>query len=245
VEPRHVEVQILADHHGNVLHLGERDCSMQRRNQKVLEEAPAPGLTPAIRQGLHEAAVKAAKYVDYRNAGTLEFLLDRDGSFYFIEMNTRIQVEHPVTEMVTGVDIIAEQIRIAEQKPLSYSQEEITFSGHAIECRINAEDPASNFRPCPGTIEELHLPGGFGVRVDGAIYQGYTVPSRFDSMLAKLIVYGNDRTEAISRMRRALGEFIITGLKTNIEFQLKLTGLNEFREGKLHTGLILEKDWGE
>ena len=244
-KPRHVEVQILADHHGNVIHLGERDCSMQRRNQKVVEEAPAPGLTPEVRAGLHEAAVKAAQYVNYRSAGTLEFLLAPDGKFYFIEMNTRVQVEHPVSELITGVDIIAEQIRIAAGEPLQYRQEDICFRGHAMECRINAEDPARNFMPSPGLIEELHLPGGFGVRVDGAIYQGLTISSRFDSMLAKLIVHGTTRDEAIARMRRALSEFVITGPKTKSEFQLKLTGLKEFQEGQIHTGLIMEKNWSE
>lgn len=243
--PRHVEVQILADRHGNVIHLGERDCSMQRRNQKVVEEAPAPGLDEKTRQSLHEAAVRAARYVGYQNAGTLEFLLAPDGNFYFIEMNTRIQVEHPVSELISGVDIVAEQIRVASGEPLSYVQEDICFNGHAMECRINAEDPSRNFMPSPGTISELHIPGGYGVRVDGAIYQGLTIPSRFDSMLAKLIVHGRTREETIARMRRALGEFVITGPATNIEFQLKLTGSEDFMAGKLHTGLIMEKNWSE
>ncbi len=242
--PRHIEVQILADAYGNVVHLGERDCSLQRRNQKVLEEAPASCLSDEQRASLHHEAVKAASSVGYQNAGTLEFIFDGE-KFYFIEMNTRVQVEHPVSEIVSSVDIIAWQIRIAAGERLTFTQEDICIRGHAIECRINAENPKLNFMPSPGTIETLHLPGGYGVRLDGAIYQGIVIPSRFDSMLAKVIVHGNDRQEAIKRMQRALAEFIIEGIETNIEFQLKLVTNPDFIENKIHTGWIGEQNWSE
>lgn len=242
--PRHLEVQVLGDHHGNVIHLGERDCSLQRRNQKVLEEAPADCLDGAQRSALHSLAMRAARTLGYRNAGTLEFLYDGE-KFYFIEMNTRIQVEHPVTEMITGVDLVAWQIRVAAGEELSIRQEDISFSGHAIECRINAEDPDNHFLPSPGTIEVLHLPGGYGVRLDGALYQGLCVPSRFDSLLAKVIVHGTDRREAIRRMQRALAEFVVEGIQTNIEFQLRLIRSEGFQTNDVDTGYILARERGE
>lgn len=237
-DPRHVEIQILADHHGNVVHLGERDCSVQRRHQKLLEEAPSPALTEKMREAIGDAAVKAAKAVDYHGAGTVEFLLDKSGDFYFMEMNTRIQVEHPVTEMVTGVDLIKEQIRIASGEKLGYSQKDIKIEGHAIECRVNAEDPKNNFIPCPGKIEELNLPGGLGVRVDTHIYSGYTIVPYYDSMVAKLIVKGRDRTEALAIMRRALEEFHISPIKTTIPIQLEIINHPVFIDGKATTHFI-------
>ncbi|MBC2425595.1 acetyl-CoA carboxylase biotin carboxylase subunit, partial [Clostridium beijerinckii] len=211
--PRHVEIQILADNYGNVVYLGERDCSIQRRNQKVLEEAPCPIMTEQLREKMGEAAIKAAKYVGYKNAGTIEFLLDKNNNFYFMEMNTRIQVEHPITELVTGIDLIKEQIRIASGEKLNISQKDIEIKGHAIECRINAEDAEKDFRPSPGKVKGLFMPGGPGVRVDTFLYDGYIIPPNYDSMIAKLIVYGNDREEAINKMRRALGEFLVGGIK--------------------------------
>ncbi|QRN85113.1 acetyl-CoA carboxylase biotin carboxylase subunit [Clostridia bacterium] len=242
--PRHIEVQILADAYGNVIHLGERDCSLQRRNQKVLEEAPAACLSDEQRSALHEVSVKAAASVRYQSAGTLEFIFDGE-NFYFIEMNTRVQVEHPVSEIVSSIDIIAWQIRIAAGERLSVKQEDICIRGHAIECRINAENPKLNFMPSPGTIDTLHLPGGYGVRIDGAIYQGVVIPSRFDSLLAKVIVHGKDRQEAIKRMQRALAEFIVEGVDTNIEFQLKLVTNPDFIKNNIHTGWIGEQNWSE
>lgn len=238
VKPRHVEIQILGDNFGNVVYLGERDCSMQRRNQKVLEEAPSPIMTEELRKSMGETAVRAAKAVNYNNAGTIEFLLDASGNYYFMEMNTRIQVEHPITEMVTGIDLIKEQIKIAAGEKLSFSQEDIKINGHAIECRINAEDTSNGFRPCPGKIQDLYLPGGFNVRVDSAVYSGYVIPPYYDSMIGKLIVYGKNREEAICRMRRALGEFIIDGVHTNIDFQLKLVNSEEFLKGDYDTKFI-------
>ncbi len=228
---RHVEVQILADKHGNVVHLGERDCSIQRRRQKLIEEAPSPAITPEIRARMGEAAVRAAKAVEYSGAGTIEFLLDPDGNFYFMEMNTRIQVEHPVTEMITNVDIIKEMIRIAEGQPLSFTQEDITFNGWSIECRINAENPERNFMPSPGVVDFYLPPGGTGVRVDSAVYPGYTISPHYDSMIAKLIVWGRDRQEAIERMKRALSEFAIEGVHTTIPFHLKLLNHPRFVQG--------------
>lgn len=213
-QPRHVEFQVLADEHGNAIHLGERDCSMQRRHQKVVEEAPAPGITPEVRAEIGARCVEACKRIGYRGAGTFEFLYE-NGGFYFIEMNTRVQVEHPVTEMITGVDIISEQLRVAAGLPLSYTQEDIKIQGHAFECRINAEDPVS-FMPCPGTINQFHTPGGLGVRVDSHIYNGYKVPPYYDSMIGKLIVHGDTRESALARMRGALSEIVIDGIKTNI-----------------------------
>lgn len=229
--PRHIEFQILADHYGNVVHLGERDCSIQRHHQKLIEESPSPALTDKLRRKMGEAAVKAAKAAGYTNAGTIEFLLEKNGSFYFMEMNTRIQVEHPVTEWVTGIDLVKEQIRIASGEKLLFSQEDITLTGHAIECRINAEDPAKNFRPSPGMITDLYLPGGKGVRMDTAIYSGYTIPSYYDSMLAKLIVHGKNREEAILKMRSALGEVIIEGVKTNVDYQYEILHHPDFVSG--------------
>lgn len=229
--PRHIEFQILADHYGNVVHLGERDCSIQRHHQKLIEESPSPALTDKLRRKMGEAAVKAAKAAGYTNAGTIEFLLEKNGSFYFMEMNTRIQVEHPVTEWVTGIDLVKEQIRIASGEKLLFSQEDITLTGHAIECRINAEDPAKNFRPSPGMITDLYLPGGKGVRMDTAIYSGYTLPPYYDSMLAKLIVHGKNREEAILKMRSALGEVIIEGVKTNVDYQYEILHHPDFVSG--------------
>lgn len=240
INPKHIEFQILADSHGNVVHLGERDCSVQRRNQKMMEESPSAIMTPQLREEMGSAAVKAAKATGYVNAGTIEFLFDQ-GKYYFMEMNTRIQVEHPVTEMVTGIDMIKAQIRIANGEPMPYRQENVEFKGHAIECRINAEDPLKNFMPCPGRIENVLFPGGFGIRVDSALYPGYMVPSCYDSMLAKVIAYGADREEALSRMKRALSELIIDGIKTNVEYQYDLLEREEIISGKYHTGLIEAK----
>lgn len=237
-EPRHIEFQILADEHGNVIHLGERDCSIQRRNQKVIEEAPGPVITEKLRNRMGEVAVKAAKSINYKNAGTIEFLLDKYGKYYFMEMNTRIQVEHPITEMVTGVDLIKAQIKIAAGEVLPYEQEDIEIHGHAIECRINAENPYKNFMPCPGEIKSLHIPGGYGVRLDSAAYQGYKIPPTYDSMIGKLIVHGKDREEALCKMRRALGEFIIEGVDTNIDFQFKIINNENFIKGNFDTSFI-------
>lgn len=236
--PRHIEIQILADNYGNVVYLGERDCSIQRRNQKVLEEAPSPIMTKELRSKMGEAAVKAAKYVNYKNAGTIEFLVDKHMNFYFMEMNTRIQVEHPITEFITGVDLIKEQIKIASGERLKFSQEDVEIKGHSIEFRVNAEDPSKNFMPCPGRIDGLFMPGGLGVRVDSAIYEGYTISPYYDSMIGKLIVYGKDRNEAINKMRRALGEFLIEGLTTNIEYAFKIIDNEEFSKGNYDTGFV-------
>lgn len=238
VEPRHIEFQILGDAYGNVVHLGERDCSLQRRHQKVIEEAPSPCISPALRKKMGEAAIRAAKAVKYENAGTIEFILDKDRNFFFIEMNTRIQVEHPVTEMITGIDLIREQIRIASGERLQFTNKDIQIKGHAIECRINAENPKLNFRPCAGKIVELHLPGGRGVRVDTAIYPGYSVPPTYDSMLAKIIAYGDTREEALNIMRRALAEAVIEGIDTNIDFQYDLIHTDAFNEGYFDTSFI-------
>ena len=236
---RHIEIQILGDEFGNVVHLGERDCSLQRRNQKVLEEAPSPVLSEETRKAMGEAAVKAAKAVGYQSAGTIEFLYDRDGNFYFMEMNTRIQVEHPVTEMITGIDIVKEQISIAEGNPLSIKQEDVVIKGHAIECRINAENPSKNFAPSPGKIEYLLVPGGgLGVRIDSAVYAGCSILPYYDSMIAKVITYGNTRQEAIEKMRRCLYEFVITGVDTNIEFQEEILSNEKYLEGLFDTGFI-------
>lgn len=237
-EPKHIEFQILGDDFANIVYLGERDCSIQRRNQKVLEEAPSPIMTEELRKEMGEAAVKAAKAVNYKNAGTIEFLLDKHGNYYFMEMNTRIQVEHPITEMVTGIDLLKEQIKIASGEELSFGQEDIKITGHAIECRINAENPDRGFMPSPGEIKYLYTPGGIGVRLDSAAYQGYVIPPTYDSMIGKLIVYGRDRNEAISRMRRALGEFIIEGVDTNIDFQYRIINNKSFLEGKYNTSFI-------
>ena len=237
-KPRHVEFQIMADKHGSVVHLGERDCSIQRRHQKVLEEAPCDVISPELRRRMGDTAVRAAKAVGYENAGTIEFLLDKDRNFYFMEMNTRIQVEHPVTEMVTRMDLIKEQIRVAAGEPLSVSQEDVTIKGHAIECRINAENPSKNFMPCPGLITNVHIPGGNGVRVDTHIYSDYKVPANYDSMLMKLIVYDKDRESAIAKMRSALGEVVIEGIETNINFQYEILENDAFQEGDTDTSFI-------
>ncbi len=237
-EPRHVEFQILADEHGNVIHLGERDCSVQRRHQKLLEEAPSPALDANLRKKMGDAAVKAAKAVNYQGVGTIEFLLDKHGNFYFMEMNTRIQVEHPVTEMITGIDLVKEQIRVAMGQKLKMKQEDVKFKGAAIECRINAEDPYSNFIPSPGKIEELNLPGGPGVRLDTHIYPGYIISPHYDSMVAKLIVHGHDREEAIRIMRRALDEFYISPIKTTIPLHIEIMHHPAFLQGKVTTHFL-------
>lgn len=237
-QPRHIEIQILADQHGNIIHLGERDCSLQRRHQKVLEESPSPFVDDKLRSKMGKAAVRCAKAVNYSSAGTVEFLVDKDKNFYFMEMNTRIQVEHPVTEMVTGIDIIKEQIRIAAGEPLKISQSEVKFNGHAIECRINAEDPYNQFLPTPGRITGYHIPGGPGVRVDSHAYNEYVVPPFYDSMLAKLIVHGNDRTEAIAKMRRSLNEFVVEGIATTIPLLQLISEDSDFIRGNVHTSLL-------
>ncbi|HCD45233.1 MAG TPA: acetyl-CoA carboxylase biotin carboxylase subunit [Lachnoclostridium sp.] len=237
-KPRHIEFQIMADKLGNVVHLGERDCSIQRRHQKVLEESPSAAISEELRTRMGEIAVRAAKAVGYENAGTIEFLLDKYKNFYFMEMNTRIQVEHPVTEMVTGLDLIKEQIRIAAGEPLSVSQEDVVITGHAIECRINAENPAKNFMPCPGLIKNVHVPGGNGVRIDTHIYNEYKVPANYDSMLMKMIVHGKDREEAILKMRSALGELIIEGIETNVDFQFDILSHEAYRGGDVDTDFI-------
>jgi acetyl-CoA carboxylase biotin carboxylase subunit len=236
--PHHIEFQILADHKGNTIHLGERDCSLQRRHQKLLEESPSPILTNDLRKKMGKAAIKAAESVGYVNAGTVEMLLDATGNFYFIEMNTRIQVEHPVTEEVTGIDIVKEQIRIAAGEELGYDQKDVQFQRCAIECRINAEDPFNNFQPCPGRIEFLYTPGGHGVRVDTHVYAGYTIPPYYDSMIAKLICYGRDRRTAMDRMARAVDEFVIRGIKTTIPLHRVILKDPNFRRGRYSTAFI-------
>ncbi|MBO8137297.1 MAG: acetyl-CoA carboxylase biotin carboxylase subunit [Desulfotomaculum sp.] len=237
-QPRHIEFQILADKHGNIINLGERDCSIQRRNQKLLEEAPSCALTPSLRRRMGETAVRAAQAVGYYNAGTVEFLLDKHNNFYFIEMNTRIQVEHPVTEMVTGVDLIKEQIRVAAGEPLGYKQSDIKIRGWAIECRINAEDPAKNFMPSPGTVTAYLPPGGPGVRMDSFIYQGYKIPPYYDSMIGKLIVWAPDRDQAIARMERALHELVIEGIPTTLPFHQRILANAFYRRGEVYTNFI-------
>ncbi len=239
-KPRHIEVQILADKFGNVISLGERDCSVQRNHQKMIEESPSCVLDDTLRKQIWETAVKAAKAAEYENAGTIEFLLDKNKKFYFMEMNTRIQVEHPVTEEVTGIDLIKEQLRIASGKPLAYSQEDIQLSGCAMECRINAENPEQNFRPCPGLITGVYLPGGNGVRVDSAVYAGYEITPYYDSMIAKLIVHGKDRKDALNKMRSALGEVIIEGIDTNIDYQYSIINDEVFQSGQFDIDFIEE-----
>ena len=236
--PRHVEFQVLGDTHGRVVHLGERDCSVQRRHQKLIEESPSPALTPELRRRMGEAAVALASRIEYQGAGTIEFLLDRDGCFYFMEMNTRIQVEHPVTEMVTSFDLVKEQIRVAAGEPISYKGDGTRLRGHAIECRINAEDPYRGFQPCPGLITAYHPPGGPGVRVDTHVYAGYTVPPYYDSLLAKVIVHGNDRTEALARMGQALDSFILEGVTTTIPFLARVIRHPKFVEGRVDTRFL-------
>jgi acetyl-CoA carboxylase, biotin carboxylase subunit len=239
LEPRHVEIQILGDGLGNCIHLGERDCSTQRRHQKLIEESPSPAVDDKLRQMMGSVAAKAAGALGYASAGTMEFLVDRERNFYFMEMNTRIQVEHPVTEMVTGVDVAKEQLCLAMGEPLR-KQKEVHFSGHAIECRINAEDPTRSFRPCPGKITALNIPGGPGIRVDTHIYQGYTIPPYYDSLIAKLIAWGRDRNEAIARMMRALDEFVIEGIETTIPFHRKVLAMEQFVASNVHTKWVEE-----
>lgn len=241
--PRHVEIQILADEHGNAIHLGERDCSVQRRNQKVLEETPSAAIDDKLRKRMGEVAVKAVKEIGYYNAGTIEFLVDKNKDFYFMEMNTRVQVEHPVTEMVTGMDIIKEQIKIASGEKLEMKQADIHFTGHSLEARVNAENPSKNFMPCPGTIKEIHIPGGNGIRVDTAVYSGYKVPQNYDSMIVKVIVHGKDRNESIAKMKSALAEFVIEGIDTNIDFLLKILENENFIKNNYDTSFI-HKEFG-
>jgi acetyl-CoA carboxylase biotin carboxylase subunit len=240
-EPRHIEIQIMADQMGNVVYLGERECSIQRRHQKLLEESPSPALTPEKRKEMGEMAARAAKEVGYEGAGTIEFLYDKHGNYYFMEMNTRIQVEHPVTELVYNVDLVKEQIRVASGLPLQWKQEDLIPLGHAIECRINAEDPDANFMPSPGKVIFFHTPGGPGIRVDSHVYSDYVIPPFYDSMVAKLIAFGSDREEAVSRMRRALDEFRIEGIKTTIPFHQRLIVNEDFKAGNFDTG-FLEKN---
>lgn len=238
---RHIEIQILGDHFGNVIHLGERDCSLQRRNQKVLEEAPSVAISDETRKKMGEAAVRAAKAVGYENAGTIEFLYDRNSNFYFMEMNTRIQVEHPVTEMITGIDIVKEQLKIASGEKLELTQKDVIINGHAIECRINAENPKLNFIPSPGHIDFLLMPGGMGTRIDSAIYAGCDIPPYYDSMLAKVIVHGKNRIEAIEKMRRCLHEFVIEGVITNIEFMEEILANEKYMKGDFDTSFIMDE----
>lgn len=236
--PRHVEIQILADEHGNVIHLGERDCSIQRRNQKVIEETPSTAIDEKLRNRMGEAAIKAAKAAGYTSCGTIEFLVDSDKNFYFMEMNTRIQVEHPITEERTGIDIVKAQIKIAAGEPLRIKQKDVEFKGYSIECRINAENPSKNFMPCPGTITGLNLPGGNGIRIDTSIYEGYTIPPSYDSMIAKIITHGDTRNEAISKMKRALEETVIEGVDTNLDFLFKIIKNPNFIRGNFDTSFI-------
>jgi len=239
--PRHIEFQVLADEKGSVVHLGERECSIQRRHQKLMEETPSPMMTPRLRKTMGDAALRAARAVNYTNAGTVEFLVDSEGKFYFLEMNTRLQVEHLITEMITGVDIVKEQIRIAAEEPLQYRQEDISINGHAINCRINAEDPSKDFAPCPGTIIGYHAPGGLGVRVDSALYAGYTIPVFYDSLIAKLAVWGRNRREAIQRLRRALEEYRIEGVETTIPLHTKIIEDEHFIKGQINTGFVKDR----
>ncbi|MGI6491765.1 MAG: acetyl-CoA carboxylase biotin carboxylase subunit [Pelotomaculum sp.] len=244
-EPRHIEIQILGDQHGNLIHLGERDCSIQRRNQKVLEESPSLALTPQLREDMGQVALRAARAVGYYSAGTVEFLLDKNNNFYFMEMNTRIQVEHPVTELVTGIDLIKEQIRIAAGEKLGITLEQVAMRGHAIECRINAEDPGRNFMPSPGKITNYLVPGGPGIRFDSAVYSGYTIPPYYDSMIGKLLVWGYDREEAISRMQRALDELVIEGVDTTIPLHQKILKNAFFRRGEIYTNFLQRRILGD
>ncbi|HHV71645.1 MAG TPA: acetyl-CoA carboxylase biotin carboxylase subunit, partial [Clostridia bacterium] len=237
-EPRHIEFQILADEYGNIIHLGERDCSLQRRHQKLIEEAPSIALTEELRQKMGQAAIKAAKAANYCSAGTIEFLLDKQNNFYFIEMNTRIQVEHGVTEMITGIDLVKEQIKIAAGEPLTLTQEDVLINGHCIECRINAEDPEQDFKPSPGRVSFYQPPGGPGIRIDSSMYSGITISPAYDSMLAKVLAWGKDRDEAIKRMERALDEFIIEGIKTTIPFHKQVLSNAFFRKGEVYTNFI-------
>lgn len=239
--PRHIEVQVIADEHGNVIHLGERDCTVQRNNQKMLEETPSGVITDKLRQKMGKITVSALKEIGYSNVGTIEYLLDKNKDFYFMEMNTRVQVEHPITETITGVDIIKEQLRIASGEKLQYKQDDIKFTGHSLEARINAENPYKNFMPCPGEIKELHIPGGNGVRIDTAIYPRYKIPPTYDSMIAKIIVHGKDRNESIAKMKSALGEFVIDGISTNIDFLYKILEDEDFISNNYDTSFIAQK----
>ena len=239
--PRHIEVQIMADEHGSVIHLGERDCTVQRNNQKMLEETPSEVITDKLRQKMGKITVNALKEIGYSNVGTIEYLLDKNKDFYFMEMNTRVQVEHPITEAITGIDIIKEQLRIASGEKLQYKQDDIKFTGHSLEARINAENPYKNFMPSPGEIKELHIPGGNGVRIDTAIYPGYKIPPTYDSMIAKIIVHGKDRNESISKMKSALGEFVIDGISTNIDFLYKILEDEDFISNNYDTSFIAKK----
>ena len=239
--PRHIEVQVIADEHGNVIHLGERDCTVQRNNQKMLEETPSGVITDKLRQKMGKITVNALKEIGYSNVGTIEYLLDKNKDFYFMEMNTRVQVEHPITETITGVDIIKEQLRIASGEKLQYKQDDIKFTGHSLEARINAENPYKNFMPCPGEIKELHIPGGNGVRIDTAIYPGYKIPPTYDSMIAKIIVHGKDRNESIAKMKSAIGEFVIDGISTNIDFLYKILEDEDFISNNYDTSFIAQK----
>lgn len=241
--PRHVEIQILADEHGDCIHLGDRDCSVQRRNQKIMEETPSSFILNKTREKMGEIAVEAVKKIGYSNAGTIEFLVDKNKDFYFMEMNTRVQVEHPITEAVTGIDIIKEQIKIASGEQLQYVQKDIKINGHSLEVRINAENPDKNFMPCPGTITGLHLPGGNGIRVDTAIYEGYTVPQNYDSMLAKIIVHGKNREESIAKMKSAIAELVIDGIDTNRDFIYKILENKNFITNNYDTSFI-KKEFG-
>lgn len=244
-EPRHIEFQILGDMHGDIVHLGERDCSIQRRNQKVIEEAPSVALTPELRAEMGETALRAARAAGYYSTGTVEFLFDKNHNFYFMEMNTRIQVEHPVTELVTGIDLIKEQIRVAAGEKLGFTQDDVEIKGHAIECRINAEDPEHNFRPCAGKIDTYITPGGPGVRVDSVVYAGYTIPPYYDSLIGKLLVWGKDREEAIARMQRSLQEFVIKGIPTTIPFHQQVLKNAFFQRGEIYTNFIQRRILGE
>ena len=239
--PRHIEVQVMADEHGNVIHLGERDCTVQRNNQKMLEETPSGVITDKLRQKMGKITVNAIKEVGYSNVGTIEYLLDKNKDFYFMEMNTRVQVEHPITETITGIDIIKEQLKIASGEKLQYKQDDIKFTGHSLEARINAENPYKNFMPCPGEIKELHIPGGNGIRIDTAIYPGYKIPPTYDSMIAKIIVHGKDRNESIAKMKSALGEFVIDGINTNIDFLYRILEDEDFISNNYDTSFIAKK----
>lgn len=239
--PRHIEVQVMADEHGNVIHLGERDCTVQRNNQKMLEETPSGVITDKLRQKMGKITVNAIKEVGYSNVGTIEYLLDKNKDFYFMEMNTRVQVEHPITEAITGIDIIKEQLKISSGEKLQYKQDDIKFTGHSLEARINAENPYKNFMPCPGEIKELHIPGGNGIRIDTAIYPGYKIPPTYDSMIAKIIVHGKDRNESIAKMKSALGEFVIDGINTNIDFLYRILKDEDFISNNYDTSFIAKK----
>ena len=236
--PRHVEIQIVADEHGNIIHLGERDCTIQRNHQKVIEETPSTAIDEKTRNKMGNAAIKAAKTAGYTSLGTVEFLVDKDNNFYFMEMNTRIQVEHPITEMRTGIDLVKTQIKIATGEELKIEQKDVEFKGHSIECRLNAENPSKKFMPCPGLIKGLHFPGGNGVRIDSAIYEGYTIPSNYDSMIAKLITFGVNRNEAISKMKRVLEELVVEGIQTNQDFLFEIIKNPNFIRGNFDTSFI-------